>query len=149
MVAADGREQPATGRTDPWFAPGLRFSCTECGRCCTGGAGHVWVELAEIERLCELLGLSLDEFGRRHLRRIGNRHALLEHPSTGDCTFLRDNRCTVYQARPDQCGRFPWWPSLLESPSAWQAAAAWCEGIRDDAPLVTVEDILAVVGPTA
>ena len=27
---------------------GLRFECTQCGDCCTGAPGYVWVNKAEI-----------------------------------------------------------------------------------------------------
>ncbi|MFM7740581.1 MAG: YkgJ family cysteine cluster protein, partial [Planctomycetota bacterium] len=28
---------------EPWYKDGLRFQCSQCGDCCTGGAGYVWV----------------------------------------------------------------------------------------------------------
>ena len=27
----------------PWYADGLPFTCTQCGDCCTGDPGYVWV----------------------------------------------------------------------------------------------------------
>ena len=119
-----------------WYASGLRFECTGCGHCCTGGDGYVWMDLEEIHVLAHRLSLSIDDFGRRYLRRIGQRYALLERRPGGDCVFLRDNRCSVYEARPRQCANFPFWPAYLKSPEAWAAAARECEGIRDEAPLV-------------
>lgn len=32
----------------PWYAPGLSFTCTQCGNCCTGEPGVVWVSDEEI-----------------------------------------------------------------------------------------------------
>ena len=32
----------------PWYADGLRFECSQCGDCCTGEPGYVWVDEAEI-----------------------------------------------------------------------------------------------------
>ena len=32
----------------PWYDKGLRFSCSECGDCCTGAPGYVWVNKEEI-----------------------------------------------------------------------------------------------------
>jgi hypothetical protein len=86
--------------------------------------------------MAEFLGLALEEFGLRYLRRVGARYALLESPLSGDCVFLRGKECAVYTARPGQCRRFPWWPQHLASPEAWDAAARECEGIGHDAPLV-------------
>ena len=124
-----------------WYEGGLRFECTYCGRCCTGGNGYVWVTEAEARRLAVRLHLELDAFGSRYLRRVGDRYALLEAPLDGACVFLAGDRCTVYEDRPSQCRRFPFWNVNLESPEAWRRAAVECEGIRDDARLCDREEI--------
>ena len=117
---ADGAPETAAVR---WYASGLRFECTGCGDCCTGGDGYVWVGIEEIVALARHRSLSLDEFGRCYLRRVGQRYALRERVPGGDCVFLRDKNCSVYEARPRQCATFPFWPGHLQSPSAWAAAA--------------------------
>ena len=131
-----------------WYAGGLRFACTGCGRCCTGATGYVWVTADEIERLAELLGMSLDAFGSSYLRRVGGRLALLER-ADGECVFFRDGACSVYAARPRQCVAFPFWDANLDSEEAWAACARECEGISADAPLVGVAEIerLRETGP--
>ena len=123
------------GSEATWYADGLRFACTGCGRCCTGTSGYVWVSREEIVRLAERFELSLDEFGRRFLRRVGSRYALVDR-AEGRCAFLIGKTCSVYEDRPAQCRAFPWWPVNLSSQEAWQLAAETCEGISDDAPLV-------------
>jgi Fe-S-cluster containining protein len=129
--------------TSPWYAGGLHFECTRCGRCCTGASGYVWVTDEDIEALAEYLSMTLAAFGRRHLRQVGLRYALLERAATGDCVFLRDGLCTVYDRRPSQCRRFPWWREALASEEAWKETARECEGIDDAAPVVTREEIEA------
>jgi uncharacterized protein len=119
----------------PWYAAGLRFACTGCGRCCTGANGYVWVTIAEIHALAGRLALDVNEFGPRYLRRFGERYALVDKPG-GDCVFLAGKACSVYEARPAQCRAFPWWPANLVSPEAWADAAKGCEGISDVAPVV-------------
>ena len=42
--------------TKPWYADGLRFACTQCGNCCTGEPGFVWVNDAEIAAIAEVRG---------------------------------------------------------------------------------------------
>ena len=32
----------------PWYAAGLQFGCTECGNCCAGAPGYVWISTEEI-----------------------------------------------------------------------------------------------------
>jgi Fe-S-cluster containining protein len=57
---------------------------------------------------------------------------------------LAGQRCTVYEARPAQCRRFPFWDRTLESPERWREAAEECDGIRADAPLVERDRIEAI-----
>ncbi|MFI5343581.1 MAG: YkgJ family cysteine cluster protein [Chlamydiales bacterium] len=125
----------------PWYADGLRFKCTECGQCCTGAPGYVWVNDQEIEQIASHLNLSIEEFAQRYLRRVRGRLSLLEHPKTFDCVFLKDKKCQIYSIRPTQCRTFPWWPRQLKSAKDWQEAAQYCEGIQSDAPLVPFEVI--------
>lgn len=144
-VAQQARADPASEKL--WYRDGLRFSCTSCGRCCSGASGYVWVEIAEIRTMATYLGLELDEFGRRYLRRVGGRYALLEKQAFGDCVFLdEDHRCSLYAARPHQCRAFPWWPAHVASPQAWSDAALECEGIGPHGELVAASAITEALG---
>lgn len=113
---------------DAWFKDGLCFSCTQCGDCCRI-EGHVWVDGSEIEALACFLGLDLDTFGRRYLRRVDNRLSLLER-ANHDCVFWEDG-CSVYPVRPRQCRTFPFWSEHLASPESWRATRVACEGIDE------------------
>jgi Fe-S-cluster containining protein len=126
----------------PWYQEGLRFSCTQCGKCCTGSPGFVWVNEEEISEMAQFLKISPEEFIARYTRLIGNRLSLLEHRKNYDCVFLQNKKeCRVYGARPKQCRTFPWWKDNLTSPQEWQETAKRCEGIHQDAPLISVEEI--------
>lgn len=125
----------------PWYSQGLRFKCTECGQCCTGAPGYVWVSDEEIQTISEHLGLTIKEFAKQFLRYVNGRYALLEKPASYDCIFLNDKKCQIYQVRPTQCRTFPWWAQNLSSPEDWQEAANYCEGISCDAPLVPLNVI--------
>jgi Fe-S-cluster containining protein len=87
------------------------------------------------------LELALDEFGRRFLRRVGNRYALLDRSTTGDCVMLENGRCTIYADRPAQCRSFPFWAQHLRSLEAWADAGRDCEGISPSSPIVSFEAI--------
>lgn len=126
----------------PWYADGLQFKCTECGKCCTGGPGYAWVTKEEIQAIADHLNLTTTAFGKKYLRYINGRYALLEKNVTFDCIFLKDKKCQIYPVRPVQCRTFPWWAENLTSPEAWQEAAKHCEGItQKDAPVVPYETI--------
>ncbi|MEW6253075.1 MAG: hypothetical protein AB1716_20750, partial [Planctomycetota bacterium] len=55
----------------PWYRDGLCFACTQCGRCCGGAPGYVWVDAAEISAIAASLGLDEQTFRSRHVRRMG------------------------------------------------------------------------------
>ena len=123
-----------------WYAQGLRFACTQCGNCCSGAPGYVWVTLEDMEKIARELKLEFDEFTRKFVRRIGHRYSLVEKPDY-DCIFLtRDGRgktgCGIYRVRPMQCRTWPFWTETLKSPAAWERAATrggaggGCPGMR-------------------
>ena len=51
-------------RPEPWYAPGLRFECTACGKCCTnhGEFSAVYANREEREALARHFGLTREEF---------------------------------------------------------------------------------------
>lgn len=127
---------------NPWYKQGLRFACTECGKCCTGGPGFVWVTEDEMNEMAKELAISVKEFKRLYTRQRDNKFALVEKKSQNhSCVFLENNKCRVYKARPTQCRTYPWWKENLTSPESWQIAKQYCEGIKDDAPLVAFSHI--------
>lgn len=113
----------------PWYKNGLRFKCTQCGDCCTGAAGYVWVNKKEIEQLAALLGMEVASFEKSYVRTIGIRKSLVEYAS-GDCVFFdTDSRkCNVYHARPRQCRSWPFWDSNLRSEASWEETCDVCPG---------------------
>lgn len=128
-------ESPST-----WYQEGLAFRCTRCGHCCTGAPGYVWVSHDEIRQLAEFRGEEVREFSSKFVRRVRNRHSLIEKPG-GDCIFWdKEAGCTVYPARPVQCRTWPFWPENVESPEAWEQVCQVCPG-SGHGRLYTVEEI--------
>ncbi len=125
----------------PWYKDGLCFECTQCGNCCTGAPGFVWVTDDEIAKLAELLGKTVDEVRRDETRRVGDRVSLNERKN-GDCTFFdpETRRCTVYSARPAQCRTWPFWNSNLENRDAWKTMQQGCPG-AGHGQLYSIEEI--------
>ena len=116
--------------SEPWYRKGLRFTCSQCGDCCTGAPGYVWVNQAEIEAIAVLLGESdLEAFEEQYVRKIGIRKSLREF-SNGDCVFFdgQTRRCRVYEARPRQCRTWPFWDSNLRSEQTWKETCEVCPG---------------------
>lgn len=125
----------------PWYKEGLRFSCTGCGGCCTGAPGEVPVSQLEIQEISTFLNMTVDLFMRRYLRLKENRYLLTEKKKTYDCIFLKDKKCGIYKVRPKQCRTYPWWKENLNSEDSWNEEAKRCEGITQNAPVVSFEEI--------
>ena len=45
------------------------------------------------------------------------------------CPFLEGTKCKVYEARPRQCGSFPFWPENLKTREGWDELATFCPGV--------------------
>ena len=118
---------------EKWYRDGLKFTCTQCGNCCSGDPGYVWATKEEVRRIAEFLGRPDGRLVKTHLRRVGLHYSLTEKPG-GDCIFLtRENGktgCSIYPVRPLQCRIWPFWSQNLRSAETWdQIARSKCPGI--------------------
>lgn len=131
---------PSADSKTPWYQDGLRFECTQCGKCCTGAPGYVWLDDAEVEALAIRLGMSENAFRRQYTRREGDRRTLIEKQNN-DCIFYDSSvGCTVYEQRPRQCRSWPFWDSNLKSESHWQKTVEICPG-SGEGRLYSIEEI--------
>ena len=114
--------------TEPWYKDGLAFTCTRCGKCCTGEPGFVWLTDDELSAIAEFLGEPVEQVRALHTRKARGRRTLREK-ANGDCVFYdRKEGCTIYPVRPAQCRTWPFWESNVESPEAWERTKAVCPG---------------------
>ena len=115
---------------DPWYKNGLQFECQQCGRCCGGGEGYVWVTPQDVENFAKRLGLPVGVFEPAFVWTVrGNKRSLKEYPN-GDCVMLHEKTrgCKTYEERPLQCRTWPFWPQNLRTENSWKAATAGCPG---------------------
>lgn len=126
---------------EPWYKDGLCFTCTQCGNCCTGAPGAVWVNDDELAQIADYTGKSIGEVRLLHTRPVGRRVSLTEF-ANGDCTFFdpQTRRCKVYPVRPRQCRTWPFWRSNLATPESWQEAERVCPG-SGTGELVSLKEI--------
>jgi uncharacterized protein len=102
----------------------LKFSCLEScgGKCCkvamTGKPGFVFLTKDDRQRILSA-GLklidfaALGEFAYTRFTRKRTKQWFLKTIPSGDCRFLVNGKCSVYEARPTQCRTFPFWPELM------------------------------------
>lgn len=104
----------------------------------------MYLSQLDLERLAGFFDMPVGRFVRRYTRLIKGRRVLNDAPSGRECVFLKDNACSVYEARPTQCRTYPWWLRNLQDEDSWREAAAFCEGIdHPAATVVPAEEILA------
>ena len=142
----------ASGPGDDWFAqgasPGLRFSCTMCGNCCTGPEGYVLYTDEDARRIAGRLGVSAEEFIRGYTKETMLGRSLAERPTAFglDCIFLDRQKvpgkavCGIYEDRPAQCRTWPFWKSITATVHSWDLARRTCPGIGSG-PLIPPERI--------
>lgn len=114
----------------------VRFSCQPgCTNCCRV-KGYVYLTKEDLRKAAAFVGLTPDEFEARYVYRT--RHLLrLRKPRDSECHFLTESGCSIHPAKPTQCRLFPFWPELLERPSAWVKTAMNCPGIGTG-PLIQI-----------
>ena len=116
----------------PFYASGLRFSCTRCSACCRYESGYVFLSEKDIELLAEELQMDYAGFVETWCRWVPRQQdecLSLKEKSNYDCVFW-DRGCTVYRVRPLQCRTFPFWETVVASADAWDTAGSGCPGIN-------------------
>ena len=125
---------------DPWYDAGLRFECTQCGNCCTGEPGYVWLDDAEIAAIAAEVKLPAAEFLAVYTKKLP-RGVSLREKASGACIFYDSSRgCTIYAIRPRQCRTWPFWESNLTSRKAWDSMKRGCPG-AGQGELIPVDEI--------
>jgi Fe-S-cluster containining protein len=82
-----------------------QIDCTVCANCCRVAT----VKLAErdVEHLAKHLRISEAKFLAEYAMEDEDEGVILRRSDEAGCVFLDGNDCTVYEARPDTCRRFP------------------------------------------
>jgi Fe-S-cluster containining protein len=129
-VSPKADSQGAGAARQPWYAEGVRFACQpDCGKCCTrhGEYDYVYLEGDDVERLAAHLALPVREFRARWTKKDDG-HTILKMDGPA-CPFLSGTRCSVYAARPGQCGSFPFWRENLKTRASWDELGTFCPGV--------------------
>ena len=145
-----------TAEISPFYAQGLRFSCTRCSSCCRFEKGYVFLSQKDASKLAASLNMDYNNFIERYCRWIpsmnGGQNRKLElslkEKSNYDCIFwtpelstspqgglygtvsgVPNEGCQVYESRPLQCRSFPFWQSVLSNKGSWEMTSKDCPGM--------------------
>jgi Fe-S-cluster containining protein len=107
----------------PFYARGLRFSCTRCSSCCRYESGFVFLSRKDAELIAKKLKMGYTIFVKTFCRWVpapgGEVQLSLKEKANFDCIFW-DEGCKVYDHRPLQCRSFPFWESIMLSETIWE-----------------------------
>ncbi len=82
-----------------------QIDCTQCANCCR--VATVSVTERDVERLARYLRVAPRKFLAEYTQETEDEGRILRREAASGCVFLSGNDCTVYDARPDICQRFP------------------------------------------
>lgn len=122
----------------------IAFRCTRCGACCKNVRDSILLNPLDAYRLVNLLrdegavGPPIDILEGvaelKELTRGFHIYMLRTLNDSGVCTFLKENRCSVYTARPATCRLYPFssdvkadgtvdWSLCLEQPQHFKGGS--------------------------
>jgi Fe-S-cluster containining protein len=125
-----------------FFDQGIHFECQQCGICCTGDPGIIYVGKDEVTRIAEYLCVQVPFFIEKYLYPIKAGYSIREY-ADGRC-FFYENGCTIYPVRPHHCKTFPFWFENLRSAKKWKRISKECPGIGCGS-LYSKEQIIEIV----
>lgn len=79
-----------------------KIDCTTCGNCCKTLSPDV--RETDIKQLSKYLEMTCEEFIDQYLNQ--NKEGLFRFKET-PCPFLQQNKCKIYNVRPDDCKQYP------------------------------------------
>ena len=81
------------------------IDCLQCANCCRVATAKVTER--DVERLSKYLRLKPGRFLADFTVESEEEGVVLKRDKKTGCVFLNGNECTVYDARPDSCQKFP------------------------------------------
>ena len=82
-----------------------QIDCTQCANCCK--VATVQVSERDVERLARYLRIQPARFLTEYTMGSADEGTILRRTEDRGCVFLDGTACTVYEARPDICQRYP------------------------------------------
>jgi Fe-S-cluster containining protein len=82
-----------------------QIDCTQCANCCKVATAKVAER--DVERLARYLRIKPSQFIKDYTVQTEEEGIILRRIEEHGCVFLDGTTCTVYDARPETCQRFP------------------------------------------
>ena len=82
-----------------------QIDCLQCANCCRVATAKVTER--DVERLAKYLHLKPARVMADYVAKSEEEGLILQRDKKTGCVFLNGNECTVYDARPESCQKFP------------------------------------------
>ena len=82
-----------------------QIDCTVCANCCRVATAKL--SERDVEHLARHFRISPARFLQEYAQESEDEGVILKRTEESGCVFLEGTTCTVYDARPDTCRRFP------------------------------------------
>ena len=82
-----------------------QIDCTQCANCCRMATAKVTPR--DVDRLARHFRLKPERIAADYVTESEEEGHILRRRENGECVFLDGNLCSVYDARPDVCRRYP------------------------------------------
>ena len=105
------------------------FTCQNSGNCCKA-PGYVYVTPSDIKKMAAQLNLSIESF-KSHFVINHRGWSMVSTPTfRTNCFLNKQNKCDVYESRPNHCKTYPDWPDIWKSDEALINEADSCKGLK-------------------
>lgn len=82
------------------------IECTNCGRCCQSLKPTFSEE--DQQRLADRLAIAVEQLKQQYLEYVNDDNEPRWQIKDTPCPFQKNNKCTVYEDRPDNCRDYPY-----------------------------------------
>jgi Fe-S-cluster containining protein len=82
-----------------------QIDCLQCANCCRVATAKVTER--DVERLARYLRVKAARIMADYVVKSDEEGLILQRDKKTGCVFLNGNECTVYDARPESCQKFP------------------------------------------
>ena len=103
------------------------FKCMRCGICCRED-GFVFFLRDDIRRAAKFLGMTTSAFTKEYLIKTADGWAV-SVTTRRPCVFLSKEGCAINDAKPKQCGTFPYWKEYVGSDGMLKDFDRPCPGV--------------------
>jgi Fe-S-cluster containining protein len=105
------------------------FRCQQSGNCCKA-SGYVYVTNNNIKEMATTLNISVELFLKQFVINIDGWQVIASPTFRTNCFLNSDQKCEVYENRPNACKTYPNWPSIWESDESLIEESKQCPGLK-------------------